>query len=79
MSIDGICAGHVQNWVTQPHTWPAQILLVIMITCVGLRKRRARNRVCDGPRTCAVFKYHRLHLAPQDKGDGIEWHTSLAM
>ena len=42
----GICAGHVQNWVTQPYTWPAQILLVIMITCVGLRKRRARGSSC---------------------------------
>ena len=54
MTLDGICAGHVQNSVTQPYTWPAQILLVmahiiihvIMITCVGLRKRRARGRVC---------------------------------
>ena len=43
---DGICAGHVQNWVTQPYTWPAHILLVIMITCVGLRKRRARGSSC---------------------------------
>ena len=48
---DGICAGHVQNWVTQPHTWPAQILLVIMITCVDhhactscLRIQRANVR-----------------------------------
>ena len=46
ITLDGICAGHVQNWVTQPYTWPAQILLVIMITCVGLRKRRARGSSC---------------------------------
>ena len=44
--LDGICAGHVQNWLTQPCTWPAHILPVIMITCVGLRKRRARGSSC---------------------------------
>ena len=53
MTIDGICAGNVQNSVTQPYTWPAQILRVMahtiihvtIITCVGLRKRRARDRI----------------------------------
>ena len=55
--LDGICAGHVQNWLTQPYTWPAQILLVIMITCVGLRKRRARGRICPSIATTPAWSH----------------------
>ena len=71
MTLDGICAGHVQNSVTQPYTWPAQILLVmahiiihvIMITCVGLRKRRARGRICPSIATTPAWsRLARFHV-----------------
>ena len=45
MTLDGICAGHMQSWVTQPYTWPAPQLHAataaslahggVVITCDG--------------------------------------------
>ena len=43
---------------------------VIITTCVGLRKHRARGRICSHP-DATNGSIGRLHLASQDKGDYI--------